>query len=72
MPRMDGLEFLAEIRAMPELSAIPVFITTTSSRERERVAAAEMAVSGYIIKPLDFESGHDLVDSLNLLEKLLK
>jgi len=72
MPRMDGLEFLAEIRAMPELSAIPVFITTTSSRERERVAAAEMAVSGYIIKPLDFESGHDLIDSLNLLEKLLK
>jgi len=72
MPRMDGLEFLAEIRATPELSAIPVFITTTSARERERVAAAEMSVSGYILKPLDFESGHDLVDSLNLLEKLLK
>jgi CheY-like chemotaxis protein len=72
MPRMDGLEFLAEIRATPELNAIPVFITTTSDRERERVAAAEMAVSGYILKPLDFESGHDLIDSLNLLEKLLK
>jgi len=72
MPRMDGLEFLAEVRATPELSAIPVFITTTSNRERERVAATEMGVSGYILKPLDFESGHDLVDSLNLLEKLLK
>lgn len=72
MPRMDGLEFLAEIRATPELSAIPVFITTTSNRERERAAATELAVSGYILKPLDFESGHDLVDSLNLLEKLLK
>jgi len=72
MPRMNGLEFLTEIRATPELSDIPVFITTTSDMEHERVAAAELAVSGYILKPLDFESGHDLVDSLNLLEKLLK
>ena len=72
MPRMSGLEFLAEMRATPELRDIPVFITTTSDMERERVAAAELAVSGYILKPLDFESGHDMVDSLNLLEKLLK
>ena len=72
MPRMNGLEFLAEIRTVPELSDIPVFITTTSDMDRERAAAAELAVSGYILKPLDFESGHDLVDSLSLLEKLLK
>ena len=72
MPRMNGLEFLAEMRATPELSEIPVFITTTSDMERERAAAADLAVSGYILKPLDFESGHDMVDSLNLLEKLLK
>ena len=72
MPRMNGLELLAEIRTVPELSDIPVFITTTSDMDRERAAAAELAVSGYILKPLDFESGHDLVDSLSLLEKLLK
>ncbi|RZK28631.1 MAG: response regulator [Hymenobacter sp.] len=72
MPRMDGLEFLAVLRATPELSGIPVFVTTTSDIERERAAAADLAVSGYILKPLDFESGHDMVDSLNLLEKLLK
>ena len=72
MPRMSGLEFLAELRATPALSEIPVFITTTSDMEHERAAAAGLAVSGYILKPLDFESGHDLVDSLNLLEKLLK
>ena len=72
MPRMNGLEFLAEMRATPTLCDIPVYITTTSEKERERVAAAELAVSGYILKPLDFASGTDLVDSLNLLEKLLK
>ena len=72
MPRMNGLEFLVEMRATPELSAIPVFITTTSDMAGERAATAELAVSGYILKPLDFESGTDLVDSLSLLEKLLK
>jgi CheY-like chemotaxis protein len=72
MPRMNGLEFLAEMRATPALSDIPVYITTTSDMDQERAAAANLAVSGYILKPLDFESGHDLVDSLDLLEKLLK
>jgi CheY-like chemotaxis protein len=72
MPRMNGLEFLAEMRATPELSAIPVFITTTSDIERERAATTDLEVSGYILKPLDFESGTNLVDSLSLLERLLK
>ena len=72
MPRMNGLEFLAEMRATPALRDIPVFITTTSDMDHERTAAAGFGVSGYILKPLDFESGADLVDSLSLLEKLLK
>jgi CheY-like chemotaxis protein len=72
MPRMNGLEFLAEMRATPTLCDIPVYITTTSDMAHERAAAAELAVSGYILKPFDVESGHDLIDSLSLLEKLLK
>jgi CheY-like chemotaxis protein len=72
IPRMNGLEFLAEMRATPLLSDIPVYITTTSDMAHERAAAAELAVSGYILKPFDVESGHDLIDSMSLLEKLLK
>jgi CheY-like chemotaxis protein len=72
MPRMNGLEFLAEMRKLPELHDIPVFITTTSDMDHERAEAADLGVSGYIMKPLDFESGTDMVDSLSLLEKLLK
>jgi CheY-like chemotaxis protein len=66
MPRMNGLEFLAEMRATPTLCDIPVYITTTSDMAHERAATAELAVSGYILKPFDVESG------LSLLEKLLK
>lgn len=71
MPRMNGIEFLEVLRATPALQHIPVFITTTSSMDVDRAEVARLGVSGYILKPLDFASGHDLVDSLSLLEKLL-
>ena len=72
MPRMNGFEFLTELRANPELAHIPVFITTTSGMDVDRLNAAGLGVSGYILKPLDFETGNDLSDSLSLLEKLLR
>lgn len=72
MPRMNGAEFLSELRADPELRDIPVFVTTTSGMDDDRAAAAALDVRGYIVKPLDFETSPDLVDSLSLLEQLLK
>ena len=72
MPRMNGIEFLTELRTNPEFADIPVFITTTSGMDEDRSGAAELGVSGYILKPLDFETSTDLSDSLSLLEKLLR
>ncbi|RSK35949.1 response regulator [Hymenobacter metallilatus] len=72
MPKMNGHEFLAEIRANPELARIPVFITTTSGMDVDRLNAQNLGVAGYILKPLDFESSTDMVDSMSLLEKLLR
>lgn len=72
MPKMNGHEFLAEIRNNPDLSAIPVFITTTSGMDVDRLNAQNLGVSGYILKPLDFETSANMVDSINLLEKLLR
>ncbi|RPD46992.1 response regulator [Hymenobacter sediminis] len=72
MPKMNGHEFLAEIRNHPELSTIPVFITTTSGMDVDRLNAQNLGVSGYILKPLDFETSANMVDSINLLEKLLR
>ena len=71
MPRMNGIEFLTELRASADFADIPVFITTTSSMDVDRLATDDLGVSGYILKPLDFETG-DLSDSLSLLEKLLR
>ena len=71
MPRMNGIEFLTELRANADFADIPVFITTTSNMDVDRLATDSLGVSGYILKPLDFETG-DLSDSLSLLEKLLR
>jgi CheY-like chemotaxis protein len=71
MPRMNGIEFLTELRSTPLFEDIPVFITTTSSMDVDRLSADKLGVSGYILKPLDFETTTDLSDSLSLLEKLL-
>ncbi len=72
MPKMNGHEFLAELRSIPDLSHIPVFITTTSAMDVDRLNTQSLGVSGYILKPIDFETSTDMVDSLSLLEKLLK
>lgn len=72
MPKMNGHEFLEELRNQPKLRDIPVFITTTSAMDVDRLNAQNLGVSGYILKPIDFETSTDMVDSLSLLEKLLK
>ncbi len=50
MPRMDGLEMLAELRKDPNLSDSVVFILTTSKTEEDKVKAYAHHVAGYIIK----------------------
>lgn len=50
MPRMNGLEFLAELRADRELNTSVVFVLTTSRDERDRLSAYEKHVAGYIVK----------------------
>lgn len=56
MPKMNGLEFLRIIKNYYSLKNIKVFVTTTSAEEYDKVSAANLGVSGYILKPLDFET----------------
>ena len=53
MPRMSGLEFLAEMRSDPDLACTPVFVLTTSDRTADVEAAYRYNVAGYLLKPLE-------------------
>jgi len=65
MPRMNGLEFLRALRTDPELRSTSVVVLTTSNEERDKVAAYDLNVAGYLLKPVTFPSFVDLMASLN-------
>lgn len=50
MPRMNGIEFLAELRADPKLKDAIVFVLTTSRAKQDKSAAYDKNVAGYIVK----------------------
>lgn len=53
MPKMNGLEFLKELRSDPDLRSISVFVLTTSNDDYDRKEAYEHNVAGYLVKPVD-------------------
>jgi CheY-like chemotaxis protein len=55
LPRRDGLEVLAEIKADPGLRVIPVVILTTSQAEEDIVRSYALHANAYVTKPVDFE-----------------
>ncbi len=55
MPRMSGIEFLQELRKNPNSKSLSVFAMTTSNEESDKIAAYNLNVAGYILKPLSFE-----------------
>jgi CheY-like chemotaxis protein len=65
MPRMNGIEFLRELRADPELRCTSVVVLTTSNDDRDRVEAYNLNVAGYILKPVTFQNFCDAMLTLN-------
>jgi CheY-like chemotaxis protein len=65
MPRMNGIEFLRELRADPALATTSVVVLTTSNEEQDKVAAYNMNVAGYLIKPVTFSNFVEVMITLN-------
>ncbi len=54
MPKMDGREALAEIKADESLRRIPVVVLTTSKDEADVLSTYDLGVSSFITKPVTF------------------
>jgi CheY-like chemotaxis protein len=65
MPKMNGLEFLQELRADATIRQIPVVVLTTSNEEKDRIQAYNLNVAGYILKPVTFSIFVELMITLN-------
>jgi len=65
MPRMNGIEFLRNLRSDPDLHRTSVVVLTTSNEDRDKIDAYQMNVAGYLVKPVTFASFCDLMSTLN-------
>lgn len=65
MPRMNGIEFLRELRRDPELASTTVVVLTTSNDDRDKIDAYNLNVAGYLLKPVTFSNFCEVMAALN-------
>ena len=69
MPRMNGIEFLEEIRGDDDLKCSVVFMITTSKADEDKARAYGHNVAGYIVKQ---DPANTFMEAVSLLEHYWK
>ena len=54
MPKMNGIEFLRELRGDEALKHTPVIVMTTSREEQDKLESFKLGIAGYMLKPVDY------------------
>lgn len=66
LPRLDGREVLADIKAHPQLRRIPTVIMSTSKEEEDILRCYDLHANGYIAKdPLNFDTFLEAIRSID-------
>jgi CheY-like chemotaxis protein len=65
LPRVSGLEVLAELKADPELRVIPVVILTTSRSEEDVLRSYSLHANAYVSKPVELEAFMEAVRQID-------
>jgi two-component system, chemotaxis family, response regulator Rcp1 len=65
LPRMDGREVLAAIKADERLRLIPVVVLTTSKAEQDILKSYHLHANCFITKPVDFEKFTEVVQAID-------
>ena len=69
MPRMNGIEFLRNVRASKDHRDSIVFVLTTSNDEQDKIDAYNMNVAGYMLKS---DMGTSFTRAIALVENYWK
>ena len=64
LPRKNGREVLAEIKADPDLKKIPIVVLTTSSAEEDVLKAYDLSANCYVVKPVGFDNFMEAMQSI--------
>ena len=56
MPRVDGFQVLAEMKADPELRRIPVIVMSSSHAEKDLARAYDSQIAAYLVKPANLDA----------------
>ncbi len=64
LPRKNGREVLAEIKADDSLKTIPVVVLTTSNAEEDILRSYDLHANCYVVKPVEFNSFVNAVKSI--------
>jgi len=64
LPKKDGREVLAEVKADPDLKRIPVVILTTSQAEEDIARTYDLHANCYVTKPVDLDKFLEVVRSI--------
>lgn len=65
LPKMDGREVLAQVKADSSLKTIPTIILTTSEAEADITKSYELHANCYLSKPVHLDAFERLVQSIN-------
>jgi len=65
LPKMDGREVLAQIKADEDLRTIPTIILTTSEAEADITRSYQLRANCFLSKPVQLEAFESLVGSIN-------
>ena len=64
LPKKDGREVLAEVKADPDLRRIPVVILTTSKAEEDILKTYDLHANCFVTKPVDFDQFIKVIQSI--------
>ena len=65
LPRKDGREVLAEVKADKELRTIPIVVLTTSEAEEDILRSYDLHANAYVTKPVDFDRFIEVVRQID-------
>ena len=66
LPKVNGLEVLAEVKGNMRTRRIPVVVLTSSKEDRDLVESYMLGVNSYIQKPVDFSEFQNVVKQLGM------